>query len=451
MNSQLALSIATCLLVILAWYLWQNWGRAHLIAAGMVGIVAGGILFAYPILGASLAAFLMISNLTEFIPGAVSPLLLLTLGMIIVKKLLAGDAAWTVTPFLKWGLLFVVVHLLSTLWAGSYRFLEWSIFYRVVLIAVILSEVVKTPRDFLIVIIGAQAGAILTGILTVQGAAEFYLTGAADELAGSVGAIESSRFFGIWFEPNTMALSQVPVIGLSLVLLRTKLNFWVRLLSFAAVGAGLITVMLSLSRGAALCTLVMLLAIALADRYRYQIISGVVLLAILVISVLPVDIIGRMTSLTKPGADSSINQRSELLLGGIEMIQESFPFGVGPGNYRLYSMDYASKLAGGMISHNAFIDAFAEAGALGIFLYLGAIFMLYKTLKWRGRKLIPDNLGENLNVGFGAVLIGLTLAMAFLSSAEYPIFWMFYAMTALLPLVFRDSFGDQATQPVLAK
>ncbi|MBU1637651.1 hypothetical protein KKC97_08310, partial [bacterium] len=133
------------------------------------------------------------------------------------------------------------------------------------------------------------------------------------------------------------------------------------------------------------------------------------------------------------------------------MIQESFPFGVGPGNYRLYSMDYANKLAGGMISHNAFIDALAEAGALGIFLYLGAIFMLYKTLKWRDRKLIPDNLGENLNVGFGAVLIGLTLAMAFLSSAEYPIFWMFYAMTALLPLVFRDSFGDQATQPVLAK
>ncbi|MBU1920706.1 hypothetical protein KKG66_07660, partial [bacterium] len=69
MNSQLALSIAACLLVILAWYLWQNWGRAHLIAAGMVGIVAGGILFSYPILGASLAAFLMISNLTEFIPG----------------------------------------------------------------------------------------------------------------------------------------------------------------------------------------------------------------------------------------------------------------------------------------------------------------------------------------------------------------------------------------------
>ena len=439
LNSQIALALVAALFIILAWYLWQNWGRAYLVAVGLIGIVAGSFLFSFPVLGVSIAIFGIVSNVVEFVPGLTSPLLLVTLGIIIVRKLLAGDTQWTVTPVMKWGLLFLLIHMLSTLWADSYRFFEWSLFYRAAFILIIANEVVKKPQDFLIILIGAQAGTILTGILTVQGAAEFYLSGAAAQIAGAVSDIENSRFFGIWFEPNSMALTQVPVIALSLVLVRTtNLPFWIRLSSFIAVGAGLVTVLLSLSRGAMLCTVAVLIMIALADKYRYQIISGVILLAVIVISVLPVDIIGRMASLAEPKADSSIGQRSALILGGIEMIEDSFPLGVGATNYRLYSMDYANRLTRGLIAHNTYIDVFAEAGLAGITAFLGALFVIYRSLKWRARKLIPNDLGANLNVGLGAAVVAITMAMMFLSASGYICFWLFFALAGVLPVVYSD-------------
>lgn len=446
LNSQYALAGFSGCVVLTSWYLWLHWSRAPIAALGLVGAIAGGFLFAYPVLGASLAAFLMLSNLTEFVPGSVSPLLAVTLLVVVIKKIMAGDTSWVVTKFVKWGMMFLLIHMLSILWAGSYRFLDWSAFYRVALIALLMSEVVKTPKDFIIVILGAQAGAILTGILTVHSAAEFYLTGAADAISGSVAKIESSRFFGIWFEPNTMALSQVPVVGLSLVLMRTRIGFWLRLISMAALGAGLVTIMLSLSRGAMLCTIAMLFAIVITDRYKYQIISAVTVLALIVIAILPIDIVGRMASLTSPKADNSIGERSQLIIGGIKMIEDSFPLGVGPGNYRLYSMDYANRLEHGMISHNGYIDVFSEAGLFGFACFSLALVSLFRSVRWRGRRLKSDTLFENLNVGFSSILIAMTLGTVFLSASEYPIFWMFYTLIALFPILFDTSKPDTRAQ-----
>jgi hypothetical protein len=439
LSSQWGLAIATALLFVVGWLLWENWSRAHLFAMGLGGLLAGGLLFVYPILGISLAAFTMVSNVTEYIPGSLTPILLLTLGIVIVKKLLSGDTNWTVTPFTKIAILFAIVHLVSAVWAGSYRYFEWGNFYRIILILIVFTEVVKTRQDFLMVILAAQAGTIMTGIMTVQSAADFYMTGAAEELAGNVGYIDQSRFFGIWDEPNLMALTQVPVLGMSIVLMRTRMAFWMRLISFTAVCAGLVTVMLSLSRGAALCTLLLLLTIAIADKHRLRILTGITVLAGIVITILPVDLIGRMATLLKPGSDASIGQRSELLFGGMRMIEDSFPFGVGSGNYRLYSMDFADTLPHGMIAHNTFIDIFAEAGLLGIMLFCATLFALYGTIRWRGRRLDPQDMEGNLHIGLSGSLLAVTLAMAFLSAAGYAVFWFYFTMISLLPVVFDSS------------
>jgi hypothetical protein len=437
-HSQLAMGLIVAVIAIASWYLWQNWGRTQLLAMGIGGIAFIGLMYSYPVIGAALAAFLMISNLQIFLPSSLSALLLLTLVIIIIRKLVSGDMSWTVTPFTILGMLFIVFHLCSALWAGSYRYFEWTPFLRIALIIIVFSEAVKTRRDFLIVLLAAQTGALLTGYMTVRSAAEFYLTGAADKLAQSVGYIEQSRFFGIWDEPNMMALSQAPVIGISLVVMRTRMSFWIRLISFFAAGAGMVTVMLSLSRGATLCTILLLLAVASADRHRYRIAVGVALLAIVVISILPVDIIGRMTSLASPNADSSISQRSQLLFGGMRMIEASFPMGVGAGNYRLYSMDFANSLPHGMIAHNSYIDTFAEAGIIGIILFGGMLFALYRGVRWRNRKLIPDDIASNMNVGLGSALLALTLGMAFFSAASYSVFWFYFALIGLAPVLYGD-------------
>jgi hypothetical protein len=437
-NSQFALGILIAVVTIASWYLWQNWGRSQLLAMGLGGIAFVGLLFTYPVIGAALAAFSMITNVTVIHPSALSMVMLLTLVIIIIRKLVAGDATWTVTPFAIMGVLFAIFHLCSALWADSYRYFEWTTFFRIALVIIVFAEAVKTRRDFLIVLLAAQTATIVTGILTVQSAAEFYITGAADKLAQSVGYIEQSRFYGIWPEPNMMALSQMPLIGISLVVLRTRVSFWIRLISFIAIGAGLVTVLLSMSRGAALSTLLLLLAVASADRYRYRLAASVAVLVIVVISVLPMDIVGRMASLTSPNTDSSINQRSELLFGGMRMIEASFPWGVGAGNYRLYSMDYANGLPHGMIAHNTYIDVLAEAGLIGILLFGGMMYSLYRGIRWRDRRLIPDDIATNMNIGLGAALLALTLGMAFSSSAGYSVFWFYFTLISMAPILYSN-------------
>jgi O-antigen ligase len=436
-HSQWALGVLIAVIVVASWYLWQNWGRSQLLVMGLGGIVFIGLLFTYPVIGAALAAFSMISNMTVVHPSALSAVMLLTLIILVIRKLTAGDATWTVTPFVIMGILYAVFHLCSALWAGSYRYLEWTAYLRIILVIIIFSEAIKTRRNFLVVLLAAQAATIVTGILTVQGAAEFYITGAADELAQSVGYIEQSRFYGIWPEPNMMALSQMPLIGISLVVLRTRASFWLRLISFVAVGAGMITVLLSMSRGAAVSSLLLIFAIASADRYRYRLAAGVAILAIIVISIVPMDIVGRMASLASPKTDSSINQRSQLLFGGIRMIEASFPWGVGAGNYRLYSMDYANSLPHGMIAHNTYIDVFAEAGLVGIMLFAGMLYSLYQGIRWRGRKLIPEDIASNMNVGLGAALLALTLGMAFSSASAYAVYWFYFTLISLVPILYR--------------
>jgi hypothetical protein len=432
------MGILVAVIAIVSWYLWQNWGRAQLLAMGIGGIAFVGLMFTYPVIGAALAAFSMISNITVIHPSALSAVMLLTLIILVIRKLTAGDVTWSVTPFMIMGVLFAVFHMCSVLWAGSYRYFEWTPFLRIALIIIVFSEAIKTRRDFLVVMLAAQAATIVTGILTVQGAAEFYLTGAADELAQSVGYIEQSRFYGIWPEPNMMALSQMPLIGISLVVLRTRVSFWIRLISFIAVGAGMVTVLLSMSRGAAVSSLLLLFAVASADRYRYRLAAAVAILAIIVISIVPMDIVGRMASLTSPKTDSSINQRSQLLFGGMRMIEASFPWGVGAGNYRLYSMDYANSLPHGMIAHNTYIDVFAEAGLVGIILFGGMLFALYRGIRWRNRKLVPDDIASNMNVGLGAALLALTLGMAFSSAAAYAVYWFYFTLISLVPILYSN-------------
>jgi O-antigen ligase len=254
-----------------------------------------------------------------------------------------------------------------------------------------------------------------------------------------VGYIESSRFFGTWDEPNAMALALVPVIGLLIAVIRTKLFFPARLLAFACAILGFVAVMLSLSRGGMLCAIVLLIAILSADKYRFWIAGIVTGLVLVVATITPTDIFGRLETLTKGGGDSSISQRLQLVSAGMDIIEKSFPFGVGYGNFQTYSIDYAQELPHGMISHNSYIDVIADSGLVGIVLFLGAIVSLFMSLKWSGRRFEGTNFAGNSNVCLGASLLAICLAMMFLSAAGYVSFWLVMTLISIYPKVFPDA------------
>lgn len=105
---------------------------------------------------------------------------------------------------------------------------------------------------------------------------------------------------------------------------------------------------------------------------------------------------------------------------GVEMVRYNPVFGIGKGNF----LSYTSKL----IAHNSAIEIMGETGAPGLFLWLGIIYMGYKTLLAGYRK------SEDLRVQSYIVAIGLSIAGYLLSSMfvtlEYETFYFLLAISA---------------------
>lgn len=75
-------------------------------------------------------------------------------------------------------------------------------------------------------------------------------------------------------------------------------------------------------------------------------------------------------------------QRTDLIISAIEIIKSHFIIGVGPGNFRDYSVFYLGKnFPQYMATHNYFLDIFSEYGIIGfiliIFPYIGIIKNLF--------------------------------------------------------------------------
>jgi len=121
-------------------------------------------------------------------------------------------------------------------------------------------------------------------------------------------------------------------------------------------------------------------------------------------------------------ADSSrsAQHRIEMWAEGVEMVRYNPVFGIGKGNF----LSYTSKL----IAHNSAIEIMGETGAPGLFLWLGIIYMGYKTLLAGYRK------SEDLRVQSYIVAIGLSIAGYLLSSMfvtlEYETFYFLLAISA---------------------
>lgn len=137
------------------------------------------------------------------------------------------------------------------------------------------------------------------------------------------------------------------------------------------------------------------------------------------------------------GEDSTSRQRLALWSFGMGVIQEHPVLGVGYFNwidYCIFKDPVGPDLGHCMVAHNAYITIAAETGFIGLGLFaLITIFILRRNAQTRanGRKL-GNNFILYIAYALDAGLIAYLIGTVFFTTAWYPIFWVQFAMTAVI-------------------
>jgi hypothetical protein len=439
LQSQLVLGLAAVLIFSATWFGWSTYGRFGLVLLGLGGLACVAIVIRYPIVGLSFATFLFTSHFDRFIPSLRTPLLGLVVLAVLIRKLQTGDLTFKIVPLFLWTLLFFTWECLSILWATTdnpWLPLDFNNLLRALLVILAVTWCIETPRRLKFIILAGAIGTCITSILTIHSFFSFLGSGSTNVVSTTTSNV---RFSGLWEDPNIMADSIIPFVGFGLILLWTKGTGFTRLLGGATVLLGLTAVAMSLSRGAAVSVIVVLLMLVWSVKRRWRVLIAVVSLVVVVLLVVPADMVGRIASIGKGRSDASINQRTEIFWGGLLMGWDHFPWGVGMNNIGAFAMYYVPSLDHGMVAHEAYIDTFAESGPVGLILFVGTLFSVLPAIRTRKWRLRDTDLGHNLAIGMTAVWVAILLAEAHYSFSHYTYIYLLLSLMSVHSSVYGST------------
>lgn len=449
-GSERLAGVGVGLSVVVAYWAWSTWGQFAMIVAGLCLLPVVALIVLHPILGAIAVAFLVTALPTLMMPRVPVVILLVTLFGMATRKILKGDLSWRVTPFFIWSSLLLIWLGVSAVWASSYDFIGFANRHYGFLIALVFVEAVRTPADLRAIGLAAALGMIVTGLVMAYGFYEFITSGALFRISsGAAAGLENARFYGLWNSPNALAYSMMAFVAVAVSLVTLGVRRGARTLLIVAAVIGLIVIILTLSRGAWVCSAVMLVLAVRYYRKRWLALSALVLLVVLASSLLPVDVLDRVETLAHGRRDASLDERGILLHGGIRMVEESFPFGWGAGATFRYSADYAPHRLRPVGTHNSYVDVLAEGGLIGGLLLVGMVVSLFAAMR---RSPLRSSSGSNetprgiLLSGLVAVVIG----MNFENVIGFPAYWLYFTLVSLYPLLSSQAApAERNTAPSL--
>ncbi len=432
---QILLGIGVALAIALFWYLWTTSGRFALAVMALSLLPAVYVLFKHPILG-SMLSVLVITSDAEVLFGPIDTVVpLAVLGVLVLRKLYFRDPTWRITPFMAWSLLLFLWHFLSSMWAHDLDYMWFGFHYVPAIVMLIISETIRSREDFRNLVLAAAMGLLITGISAVYSASIILLSGLTLKVGHTAGELRDMRFYGHWQFVNAMAYTMMTFIGLAVVFIRRSEKPLIRLLFISAVGAGLIAVLLSLSRGGLLTTALVLGVLALGMRYRWVLLGGAMAAVVIIMLVFPVRLFGRLESLTH-GGDSSTSERAIFFHGGVEMINDSFPLGMGAGGFLDHSLGYLLHRVIPIASHNTYLDLLVEMGLMGLFLFSGMLLALVGPLRSRPPGERDDDLHRMVRLVFWVGTVAILIGMAFEDSIGFTPYWIFLTLASLRPVIF---------------
>lgn len=387
-------------------------------------------MFQWPMLGALYISFSLFGRLASIVPGIDTAIVVLTLAVFATKKLLSGNLEWRFPNAARWAFLWLAWMTATLVWAANAKpGLEALLLYvKSLLVFFLIVEAAQNYRKLISLILAALGGAAFAVLISAYTGYRFFFSGAAGELSQYV-AVETTRLFGLWFDPNYFALALLALIGVSFALWRTRLKWTTKLIAAGGFVSVVVGILVSLSRAALLSAFIALLLCLWAERRRLRLFLFVGGIVTLLLILLPIGLMERVESLTSGAGDASLRSRGRLLQGGIDMAIDAFPFGVGLGNYYQHSLSYV-KMNNPKYSHNSYIDIVAEGGVIAVFLFGGFVVSLLKATRARRHRFDKAAMADNLAIGLRISLIGFLLGATFLSAAMFVPFWWLAGLIA---------------------
>lgn len=217
--------------------------------------------------------------------------------------------------------------------------------------------------------------------------------------------------------------------------------------------AGIVTVVVSLSRGG----FVGLLAVGAVywwfSRYKVRMLLGLGIIAGLGFLLIDPSYWQDMSTITDTG-EGTAKGRIESWKAGWRMFLDN-PWGVGPGNFNFlfgfYQGEGFAKNMWGRAAHSLWFTLIPEMGVIGIVLYLRLIWSSYTSCRWLrkdARKKADRNPREfELATACLAAMAGFFASASFLSALYYPQFWILAALICCAQNVYQKEGRDSALLP----
>jgi probable O-glycosylation ligase (exosortase A-associated) len=329
-------------------------------------------------------------------------------------------------------LAFLLLSLVSTYFGvnSAYSFAYWWDFAKVIIVAVLLTNIIQTSADLRLILIvicislGFEAGK--------QGWAQLILNpGARND--------NSVPFLG---DNNLVAVGMamlLPVVG---ALAATATGWQKRAFQFLSVGV-LYRGLSTYSRGGFLSMGAVGVLWFWRSPHKLRTLAAVALAAMLILPVLPQQFWDRMGTITASAEERDESQAGRLHFWQVAVaMANDRPFlGVGhsgyPRAYNAYDWSQGQFLTNRAV-HSAWFGVLAEAGYPGLLLFIAIVFLSWRTCRRvraaAGRGEVSSALGRYA-VAFEASLVAFMIGGSFVSFQYCEMLWHFFALTTALERV----------------
>jgi probable O-glycosylation ligase (exosortase A-associated) len=200
-------------------------------------------------------------------------------------------------------------------------------------------------------------------------------------------------------------------------------------------------VFLSYSRGAMLSIIPGALQWLLRSRYKIKVALLLTALCMLIPVLAGKEIQARFESTADYNSDASANSRLTTWKIGWQMALENPIFGLGIRNSNLFTYDYGADIPGRTI-HSQYLQTAADSGLVALALYLGALFLVWRSTcrvmrETKRRKDVEGLRARSIAAGIEGSMLVFCFGAAFLSMETFETPYIMLLMGAQLPLVLR--------------
>ncbi|MBI3372851.1 MAG: O-antigen ligase family protein [Betaproteobacteria bacterium] len=315
------------------------------------------------------------------------------------------------------------------------NYAKWFLMYRLTIVTV---GDVKRLRKVAVLLLFFALVLVVEGIQHMHSPDRLGWAGQTfgwvDESAAQIGLDKRTRWINIFDGPGVFCVAYTIALPFALYYTGAPFGWLTRILGMTLVAPLLLGIYYTGARGGYLTAIAIIglfVALKRGISLKRLVLGG--LLGFVILMLAP----GYVTSTSD--SHHSAQHRVDMWVQGLEMARFNPVLGVGKGNFKSYS--------GSLIAHNSAIEVMGETGFIGLFLWIGMIYMAFKEMLFFQQQPSIDPVDRAYVGAIGLSIVGYLVSAMFVT-LEYETFYMLLAMSAVVgralpqpaPFSRRDAF-----------